>query len=88
MDIGKAKQAAKEGHLIARKGWNDKGMFLFYVPGSKITVTEGRPLARALPVGTEIEYLPHLDMKTADGKVVPWLASQTDLLAEDWEVVG
>lgn len=36
----------------------------------------------------EIELLPHIDMKAADGSlVIGWLASQTDMLAEDWEVV-
>ena len=40
------------------------------------------------PEGTEIDYCPHIDMKTADGKVVPWLASQTDVLAEDWVIVA
>ena len=39
------------------------------------------------PEGAEINYHAHIDMRTADGKIVPWLASQTDVLAEDWEMV-
>jgi hypothetical protein len=39
------------------------------------------------PEGTTINYHGHIDMKTADGTVVPWLASQTDQLAEDWVLV-
>ena len=63
-------------------------MFLFLVPGSRITVSAGRPLAAVFPVGTDVDYLPHIDMKPADGKVVPWLASQTDVLADDWTVIS
>lgn len=77
----------KQGKKVAREGWNGKGMFVFLVPGSTITVSEGRPLSAHMPVGSEVKYLPHIDMKTVDGAVVPWLASQTDLLAEDWCVV-
>jgi len=59
-------------------------MFLLLIPGSKFLITEGRPMAAHFPVGTEVEYHAHIDMKTAQGYVVPWLASQTDVLAEDW----
>ena len=88
MTFGQAIINLKDGKRVARAGWNGKGMFLFLVPGSRITVSEGRPLAAVFPVGAEVDYLPHIDMKTADGKVVPWLASQTDVLAEDWTVVS
>ncbi len=88
MDFGYALDVLRQGCRVARAGWNGKGMFLFLVPGSRITVSAGRPLAAHLEVGTEVDYLPHIDMKTAQGGVVPWLASQTDLLAEDWSVVG
>lgn len=87
MDFSAALSMLKSGYRICRAGWNGKGMFLFLVPGSRITVQEGRPLARAFEPGTEIDYLPHIDMKTAQGSVVPWLASQTDILADDWEVL-
>ena len=88
MTFSQALEALKACGRVARAGWNGKGMFLFLVPGSRITVSEGRPLAAVFPVGAEVDYLPHIDMKTADGKVVPWLASQTDVLAEDWTVVS
>ena len=88
MTFGQAIINLKAGKRVARAGWNGKGMFLFLVPGSRITVSEGRPLAAVFPVGAEVDYLPHIDMKTADDKVVPWLASQTDVLAEDWTVVS
>jgi hypothetical protein len=85
-DFGWALDALKRGEKVLRSGWNGKGMFLFLVPGSTFKVSRA-PLLGVYPEGTEINYCPHIDMKTADGKVVPWLASQTDMLAEDWEIV-
>lgn len=73
----------KTGNKVARVGWNGKGMFLFLVPGSRFVVNRP-PLLGIYAEGTVIDYCPHIDMRTADGKIVPWLASQTDLLAEDW----
>lgn len=87
MCFGDALDALKAGQRVAREGWNGKGMFLYLVPGSKFTVNRA-PLLGIYPEGTEIDYCPHIDMKTADGKCVPWLASQTDMLANDWEVVS
>lgn len=86
MNFGSALQVLKNGQKVAREGWNGKGMFLFLVPGSVFKVNRA-PLLGIYPEGTEINYCPHVDMKTADGKVVPWLCSQTDMLAEDWCVV-
>ena len=86
MNFGSALQALKNGQKVAREGWNGKGMFLFLVPGSVFKVNRA-PLLGIYPEGTEINYCPHIDMKTADEKIVPWLASQTDVLAEDWCVV-
>jgi hypothetical protein len=87
LSFGHAIAAMKAGQRVARAGWNGKNMFLILIPGSVFTVAEGRPLAKAFPIGTVIEYLPHIDMKTVDGKVVPWLASQTDMLADDWMII-
>lgn len=86
MNFGEALALLKEGYRVARSGWNGKGMFLFLVPGSRFTVNRP-PLLGIYPDGMEIEYHAHIDMKTAQGYVVPWLASQADLLAEDWEVI-
>lgn len=86
MTFGQAIEALKSGKKVDRAGWNGKGMFLFLVPGSNFKVNRA-PLLGIYPEGTEINYCPHIDMKTADDKVVPWLASQTDVLAEDWVIV-
>lgn len=90
MDFCYALNALREGARVARSGWNDKGMFIFFNPGSEVKVTEGRPLAAAFPVGTECKMLPYIMMKVAGEGLsfVPWLASQTDILAEDWQIVS
>jgi len=75
----------KAGNRVSRAGWNGKGMFVFLVPGSTFKVNRP-PLLGIYPEGTEINYHGHVDMKTADGQIVPWLCSQTDLLADDWGI--
>jgi len=85
-EIGMAVKNMQNGKRVAREGWNGKRMFIFLVPGSVFKVNRA-PLLGIYPEGAEINYCPHVDMKTADGKIVPWLASQTDLLANDWSIV-
>ncbi len=86
MDFSEALKMIRAGKRVARDGWNGKGMFLFLVPGSKFKVNRP-PLLGIYPEGTEIDYHAHIDMRTAGGQIVPWLASQTDLLANDWKEV-
>ncbi len=85
-DFGVALTHLKSGCKVARDGWNGKGMFLFLVPGSTFKVNRA-PLLGIYPEGHEVTYHAHVDMKTANGQVVPWLCSQTDMLAEDWILV-
>lgn len=85
MNFSDALYHIKQGKRLAREGWNGKGMFVFLVNGSTFSVNRP-PLLGIYPEGTMINYQPHIDMKTADGSIVPWVASQTDLLAEDWGV--
>jgi len=76
----------KKGKKLARKGWNGKYMFIFFVEGSEFKVDRA-PLNKFYEEGTRIVYRPHIDMKAADGTVGVWLASQTDILANDWFLV-
>jgi hypothetical protein len=85
-DFSEALRLLKSGERVARRGWNGKGMFLYLVPGSRFAVNR-EPLLSILGEGTEVDYRGHIDMKTADGGFVPWVASQSDLLAHDWEIV-
>lgn len=86
MDFSEALRAVKSGSRVSRSGWNGKGMFIFLVPGSTFEVSRA-PLLGIYPAGTKINYHGHIDMKTADGMIVPWLCSQTDMLADDWGLV-
>jgi hypothetical protein len=85
MNFGHALEILKSGGRVSRQGWNGKNMFIFLVNGSTFTVNR-EPLLSILGEGTEVNYHGHVDMKTADGMIVPWLCSQTDMLAEDWGI--
>lgn len=85
MTFSEALERLKQGDRVARAGWNGKGMFLYLVPGSTFNVNRP-PILGIYEEGTEITYRPHIDMKTVDGSCVPWVASQTDVLADDWEL--
>ena len=87
MDFGQALVLLKSGFRMAREGWNGKEMFVFLVQGSTFTVNRA-PLLGIYDAGTQVTYQAHVDMKTADDTVVPWLCSQSDMLAEDWTVAG
>ena len=75
----------KHGQKVARKGWNGKGMFLFLADNIEFHTDADLSCVRHL----EGELtLPAIVMKTADDQFcVGWLASQTDLLADDWQIV-
>ena len=76
-DFGDAISLLKDGAKVARKGWNGKGMWLKLVQKGYFDV--GISI-----VENGSNLLPLIGMKTADNSFVPWLASQTDVLAEDW----
>ena len=83
MNFGDAIHELKAGRKVARERWNGNPIFVFLVPGSTFKVDRA-PLLGIYKEGTEINYHAHIDMKTADDHIVPWLPSQTDILAEDW----
>jgi len=82
-DFSEALLMLKAGMKVAREGWNGKGMFIYLVQGSAFEVNRA-PLLGIYPEGTIINYHAHIDMKTADNMCVPWVCSQTDVLADDW----
>ena len=95
MTLGIALELLKKGCKVAREGWNGKGMFIYMQDGSylyfhKLKDDVQRKLVNSHCVNSkgEVTICPHIDMKAADGSlVIGWLASQTDMLAEDWIVV-
>lgn len=87
LDFGEALEYLKQGKRVARSGWNGKNMFLFLVGGSENLTVDREPLMSILGKGSTFNYQPHVDMLTADGSIVPWLCSQSDMLATDWCIV-
>lgn len=100
MNFGQAIEALKQGKMVARKGWNGKGMFIYLVKGRLVEHEEFRGEAiNAVKMAYKLEgnvneypssriVNSHIDMKSADGSlVIGWLASQIDMLAEDWNIV-
>ena len=88
LSFGDAVAALKEGLRVERAGWNGKGMFLYYVPENKYPASRNE---HGTMIGVfkddMVPYGAYIAMKTAQNNVVPWLASQTDVLAEDWQIV-
>lgn len=95
MSFGHAIAAMKDGHRVARAGWNGKGMWLSLSGPAK---TARQIPADAFWSKNNAEYateqggyasvLPCFTMKTATGEILMgWLASQTDMLADDWQIV-
>lgn len=86
MNFGQAIEALKNGKKASRVGWNSKDMFLYYVPvGAYAPCTE--IAASLVNENGLVEYGAYIAMKTAQGNVVPWLPSQTDMLSEDWNLI-
>lgn len=85
MNFGHALEILKGGGRVQRAGWNGKGMWLsLTMPSPETFMVSGFGIMPQ-PVATEhLTCLPWIGMRTADAKYVPWLASQTDMLAEDW----
>ena len=89
--FGEALEALKQGKKVARKGWNGKGMYLWLKPAATIKAEWCKdPILKDIAEanGGEVEALGTICMKTVDGKILTgWLASQTDMLLEDWVIV-
>ena len=91
MPFGSAIEALKQGKKVARAGWNGKGMYLWLLPSATVKAEWCRePHLKMIAEANrgEIECLGSIRMFTADKKVLTgWLASQTDMLADDWHIV-
>jgi len=89
LTFGEAIEAAKIGLKISRAGWNGKGMWVVLQKAypNGIAVNKNTAEATGMKEGELARFRPYLMMKTADGTFVPWLASQSDVLDEDWSIV-
>lgn len=90
LNFGQALEALKEGKFLTRKGWNGKSMFVYLVRGHTFEKSLARGVVAEIAeniVSPTITYRDHLDMRYADGTFGVWLASQSDILADDWREV-
>ena len=96
MNFGMALENLKNGHKVCREGWNGKGMWLVLMPELNLPPFSSQEpgakvndrTAKHIGVDTPLHCNPYIVMWTADQKWQPgWLASQTDMLAEDWLVL-
>lgn len=90
--FGDAIEALKQNKRVARIGWNGKNMFLFLLPAGTVPTKaiqdpNLRQVIESQLDGETFEALGSIRMFTADKKILTgWLASQTDMLAEDWVI--
>jgi hypothetical protein len=84
MDFSEALLQLKSGKALRRSGWNASNQYIYLVPAA--SYPPQTTIAKAEFDGKDVPYGAYLAIKTVQGNVVPWLASQTDLLNEDWEV--
>jgi hypothetical protein len=89
-DFSAALLALKGGARITRLGWNGQGQYVSFQEGYPYGVPINANTAKAtgLPYGTVARFRPYLLLRTAQGEFVPWVASISDLLAEDWVVLA
>lgn len=89
MNFGDALTELRHGSRVSRSGWNGKDMWVALSPG--FTLGPDRVFSLAIreaveQTGQDGVFRPYLTMRTVDGEFVPWVASQSDLLAGDWFV--
>ena len=89
LNFGLAIEAAKMGKRIARRGWNGKNMSVAYQKGYPDGIPCNKNTAEAwgMQEGELFKCRPYLQMRCADGTFQMWLASQSDILADDWYIV-
>ena len=87
-DFGFALKHLRAGKKLQRAGWNGKGMFVVLQKGypDGIPINKNTAEATGIPEGTTCQFHPYLMLKTVDNSFVPWLPSQTDILASDWSI--
>jgi hypothetical protein len=82
-----ALHALKAGSKVCREGWNGKGMWLVLAEIDFYSIIENKVGFDIYDKNNQWTLCPWIVMKTADNKFVPWLASQTDILEEDWVIL-
>lgn len=94
--IGQAVKEMRDGQKVRREGWNGKGMFLYYVPANSYPAQTDiakdywkdrqPPAVENTQTPIMVPYSAYIALKSAKENVIPWNASQDDLLAVDWQI--
>lgn len=90
VSFGMALDHIEKGGKVARKGWNGKGMFVYYVPPAKYPASRNELKTMASHADSEgmIKYNAYMAIKNVDGTVSTWVPSVNDCFADDWELLG
>lgn len=83
--FSKALKAIKKGSKWQRAGWNGKGMYVIQIKGECIRKAINLAYGTGVEEDEGIEVKDALYLKTADDKLIPWVVSQDDVLATDWQ---
>lgn len=96
MNFGQAIEAMNDGKMVSRSGWNGKNMFVYKTVGNTVS-KDFIPKFASLPQsvknylsakGEDVVFHPSITMYTASGEMQPgWLASQSDILSQDWGII-
>jgi len=84
LSFGEAIEALKSKYKVARRGWNGKGMFVYYVPANEYPTST---VIAKKEFGEMVSYNPYFAIRNVNGTVSTWVPSVNDCLAEDWEIV-
>ena len=89
MNFGQAIECLKNDYHVARAGWNGKGMFIAYQKGYPDGIVANKQTKKAFDLedGELFKVQPYLQMRCADGSHQMWVASQSDILADDWYII-
>ena len=92
MKFSEALEQCIQGKKITRKDWNGKGMYVYYMPEHKVRIKDWRGFDFEFTVEEYsrgyVIIAGHFDMKNAQGiRIIGWVASQTDLTSDQWEVM-
>jgi hypothetical protein len=91
LNFGQAIEALKQGKKVSREGWNGKGMYIWLLPATVVPRewVKDEQFLEAFGDKKELSCLPSIRMMTANGEVLTgWLASQSDIFAEDWIILN
>ena len=94
MKFSEALEKCIAGARITRRDWNGKGMFVYYIPPHEVRIEDWENRSGNTPLTDKekevgcVRIAGHFDMYNAQNiRIIGWLASQTDMSSDEWEVI-